>query len=112
MCWGGNGNQMPGKGTFRDRVICAERSGEIYRNWFHLHTAGRLGCALELMLSRKEGMDWAALRVPGPSQFLGGCVLTPPRPSPPPGFCFHLTFPSLSPPLRPRKVCGQLRFRL
>lgn len=27
---GGNGNQMPGKGTLRTRVICAEQSGEVY----------------------------------------------------------------------------------
>lgn len=41
---GGNGNQMPGKGTLRARAICAEPTGEVYRNWFHLHPAGRLAC--------------------------------------------------------------------
>lgn len=39
---------MPGKGTLRTRVICAEQCGEVYRNWFHLHAAGRLACVLWL----------------------------------------------------------------
>lgn len=49
---GGNGNQMPGKGTFGARVICAEsRVGKFTEIGFTCTQPGGSGCAsLELML--------------------------------------------------------------
>lgn len=54
---GGNGNQMPGKGTFGARVICAEsRVGKFTEIGFTCTQPGGSVCAsLELMLSGEGG---------------------------------------------------------
>lgn len=66
---------MPEKGTFGTRVICAEPSGEIYRNWFHLHPAWPLKVHLFGIDPRGKRVRWVVLLVSGLRQLLDGSVL-------------------------------------
>lgn len=105
---GGNGNQMPGKGTFGARVICAEsRVGKFPEIGFTCTQPDGSGCAaLELTLWAGGGRE-ARAGLPcergGPGEFLEGFYTSraPPPHLPPSG---SLSFPAPSSPPHPPSV--------
>lgn len=121
--WVGEWEPDAGEGhVWSSSYLCAERSGEIYRNWFHLHTALRLRV-------RVFGVDAVAGRGGGQRGGEGPAALRAPRrvgfrkvvshlacPSAPTSHPLspHLPFPAPSPstlPTPPPKS-AELRFRL
>lgn len=101
---GGNGNQMPGKGTFGARVICAEsRVGKFTEIGFTCTQpcgSAPSACVWSWCWEREEGAErGGAGRLPcvlGPVGFLEGyvshlaCPFFAPTTHPP---CSHFTFP-------------------
>lgn len=105
--------------------LCREPSGEIYRNWFHLHTALRLGLRVfgvdaisgggEGRGTERVGAGPAALGAPrrvGFWKVTSHTLNTPPPPPPTLPFPSYLPRPFPIYPTTTPQVCGELRFRL